>query len=233
MASVQSESPLETDRENGADSAESADGAYAAAGQPHTTELTVWDVPSAVIAAERLRFLVGARCGAGCDLGGRELGVYDQSGACVATATLDREVWPGTDALYFAEVETCAPTAAGSHSWAVKFAGWDGEPPHEARAYPVALYVVVAPECEVTVSVVDRETQRPLAGASVVIHPYRGVTDESGNVHVRVAKGQHDMLVSGRGHMPVCNAIDATANIVVRVELDIDRPWVSPEEEAE
>jgi len=177
--------------------------------------------------------MVGARCTAGCDLGGWELGVYEQNGACVVAAKLGRKVWPGTDTLYFAEVQTSAPPAAGSHQWEIQFAGRDGEPPHAAGSYPVGVCVVTAPDCEVTVRVVDRETQAPLAGASVVMHPYRGVTDESGNAQVRVAKGQHDMLVSGRGHMPVCNGIEVTGDVVVRVELDVDQPWVSPEEDFE
>lgn len=205
------------------------DSAHAVASEPHTAELTVWDVPSVTVAGERFHFMVGARCSAGCDLGGRELGIYDEKGACISTAKLGREVWPGTEALYVAEVQISAPPA-GNCQWELKAVGWDGEMQHMAGAFPMTVRVVEAPDCEVTIRAVDRETQTPLAGARVVMHPYRAVTDESGNARVRVAKGQYDILVSGRGHMPVCTGIAVTGDVVARVELDADQPWVSPEE---
>ena len=39
--------------------------------KPHTAQLNVWDVPSAIVAGERFKFTVGVRCSAGCDLGGQ------------------------------------------------------------------------------------------------------------------------------------------------------------------
>ena len=200
------------------------------AGEPHVTELTVWDVPSATVAGEPLRFVVGARCSAGCDLGGRELGIFDQQGACIGTAKLGREVWPGTEALYVAEARASAPPAAGSHQWEVKASGWDAETPHVAGSYPVAVRVVGAPDCVVTVRAVDRETQAPIAGARVVMHPYRAVTDASGIAQVRVAKGEYDILVSGRGHMAACIGVEVTADMATNAELEADQPWVSPDE---
>src|SRR5512132_2673405 len=114
----------------------------AGAGEPHAAELTVWDVPSATVAGEHFRVMVGARCPAGCDLGGQELGIFDQEGARVGTVKLGRDVWPGTEALYVAEVQASAPPAAGSHQWEVKTADWDTEMPHSAGSFPVAVRVV-------------------------------------------------------------------------------------------
>ena len=206
------------------------DEAGAGAGEPHAAELTVWDVPSATVAGERFRVMVGARCPAGCDLGGQAVGIFDQEGARVGTVKLGRDVWPGTEALYVAEVQASAPPAAGSHPWEVKTADWDTEVPHSAGSFPVTVRVVSPPDCVVTVRAVDRESQAPIRGARVVMHPYRAVTDESGIAQVRVAKGQYDILVSGARHMPVCTSVEVTADVATRAELEADQPWTSPDE---
>jgi len=197
----------------------------------HVTELTLWDVPSATVVGEQVRFVVGARCSAGCNLGGRELGIYDQQGACVGMAKLGREVWPGTEALYVAEVQASAPPAAGSHQWEVKATGWDTEAPHAAGSYPVAIRVVDTPDCVVTVKAVDKESQAPIAGAHVVMHPYRAVADAGGVARVRVAKGQYDILVSGRGHVAACISVEVAADTAASAELEADQPWVPSDEE--
>lgn len=197
----------------------------------HVTELTVWDVPSATVAGEQLRFVLGARCSAGCNLGGKELGIYDLQGACVARTKLGRDVWPGTEALYVAEVQASAPAAAGSHQWEVKAAGWDTEAPHVAGSYPVAVRVVDAPDCLVTVTALDRESREPIAGARVVMHPYRAVADASGIARVRVAKGQYDILVSGSGHAAACISVEVSADMAASAELEVDQPWIPPDEE--
>src|SRR5262252_6677891 len=91
--------------------------------EPHAVQLTVWGVPSAAVAGERFRLVVGARCSAGCDLRGRELCIFDQEGSPAGTGKLGDDVWPGTEALYFAEIEARAPLATGSHQWEAKIDG--------------------------------------------------------------------------------------------------------------
>jgi hypothetical protein len=193
----------------------------------HVLELTVWDVPSAIAAGERFAVAVGARCSAGCNLGGRELGIFDQSGSRAGTVQLGHDIWPGTEALYFAEAEARAPLAAGSHQWEARIAGWDAELPHAACSFPVVVRVVSAPDCEVTVQALDRETRAPIKGARVVMHPYRAVTDDSGIARVRVARGQYDILVSGSQYMAACASVEVTADLATSAELDADR---SPDE---
>ena len=196
----------------------------------HAAELTVWDVPSAIVAGERFKAMVGLRCSGGCNLGGRELGVYDQEGAQVGTVKLGREVWPGTEALYFAEVEAIAPSTAGGHQWEVKVAGWDSELPHAAGSFPLAVRVVSPPDCLVTVKAVDRESQAPIHGACVVMHPYRAMTDENGVAEIKVARGQYEILVSGSRHTPVYTSVEVVADLSTSAELDADQPWANPEE---
>jgi hypothetical protein len=176
------------------------------------------------VAGERFAVSVGARCSDGCDLRGRELSIYDQQGALVGTVKLGHDVWPGTEALYFAKVETRAPLEAGNHQWEAKIAGWDAGLPHAAGSFPVVVRVVSAPDCEVTVRALDREKRTPIKGARVVMHPYRAVTDENGVAKVRVARGQYDILVSGSRYMPASTSVEVTADIITSAELDADQP---------
>jgi hypothetical protein len=189
--------------------------------ESHTVELTVWDVPSAAVAGERFVVAVGAKCSAGCDLGGRELSLFDHARSPAGTVKLGHDVWPETEALYFAEVEARAPIEAGSHQWEAKMAGRDGEPPHAAGSFALLVRVVAAPDCEVTIKAVDRD-QAPIKGARVVMHPYRAVTDDSGIAKVKVARGRYDILVSGSRCLPSCTSVDVTADMVAGIELDAE-----------
>jgi hypothetical protein len=202
----------------------SSDGGADVAPDTHTLELTVWDVPSALIAGERFALSVGARCSAGCDLGGKALTLFDQHGSPAGTVELGRAVWPGTEALYFGQAEACAPLEAGSHQWEAKLSGWDGEAPHAAGLFPLTVRVVAAPECEVTVRVIDRECRAPIAGARVVMHPYRAVADSNGIAKVKVGKGQYDVLVSWHRYLPYCAGIEVTADMDTMAELDAEPP---------
>ena len=195
----------------------------------HALELTVWDVPSATVAGERFAVAAGARCSAGCDLGGRELRIVDHEGSLACPVKLGHDVWPGTQALYFAEVEARAPREAGSHPWEAKMTGWDAELSHAPGSFPLIVRVVTAPDCEVTVRAVDREKQTPIKGARVVMHPYRAVTDSNGIARVKVASGQYDILVSGSRYLPACASIVVTADMVTSAELDADQPDEEPE----
>jgi hypothetical protein len=200
--------------------------------ESHAAQLTVWDVPSAVVAGERFKFAVGARCSAGCDLGGRELSIFDHEGRLAGSVKLGHAIWPGTDALYFAEVEAGAPLEPGSHQWEAKIDGCAAELPHAPASFSVILRIVTAPDCEVTVRAFDREQQTPIRGARVVMHPYRAVTDDNGIARVRVARGQYDILVSGSRYMPACASVEVTADMITSAELDADRP-ASPDEDFE
>jgi hypothetical protein len=146
---------------------------------------------------------------------------------------LGRDVCAGTEALYFAEVEATAPHAAGRHPWEAKIGGWEGEVPHAPGSFTLTVRVVSAPDCEVTIRTIDRETQAPIKGARVVMHPYRAVTDDEGIAKVRVAKGHYDILVSASQHMAACAGVEVTADMETRAELDADEPWTSPDEDLE
>ncbi|MGH6770064.1 MAG: hypothetical protein ACRECO_13700 [Xanthobacteraceae bacterium] len=201
--------------------------------KPHTALLNVWDVPSTIVAGERFKFTVGVKCSAGCDLAGQALNIVDRQGAQVGAANLGHDVWPGTDALYFAEIEAEAPLTAGNHEWGVNTVAWSSELPHAAGSFAMAVRVVSPPDCEVTVEAVDRDKQIPIKGARVVMHPYRGLTDKNGIAKLKVSKGQYDVLISGSKYVPVSIAVEVTADMVTKAELDVDPPWTPPDEVAD
>ena len=198
--------------------------------KPHEVQLNVWDVPSAIVAGERFKFMVGVKCSAGCNLAGREFGIFDREGCHHSAANLGHDIWPGTDALYFAEVAVEAPPMAGDHHWEVRTAACCSDLPHAAGSFGVTVRVVSPPDCEVTVEAVDREKQTPIKGVRVVMHPYRATTDQNGIAKVKVTKGRYDMLVSGSKYVPVGIAVEVTTDIITRAELDVDPSWEPPDE---
>jgi hypothetical protein len=197
---------------------------------PHEAHLSTWDVPATIVAGERFQFMVGVRCSAGCCLAGHALDVHDRDGSQIGTAHLGTEIWPGTEALYVAEVAGQAPAAAGNYQWQVKTGAWNLELPHAAGTVDVTVKVVNPPDCEVTIEAFDRETQTPIKAARVVMHPYRAITDENGVAKVKVTKGQYDILVSASKYLAVNTSVEVTADMITRAELDGEPPWEAPDE---
>ena len=197
----------------------------------HEAALNVWDTPSAIVAGSRFKFMVGIRCSAGCCLAGQGLSIVDGEGQQIGVAKLGSEIWPESDALYVAEVEAEAPPSAGAHQWEVRNAAWDCALPHEAGAATVSLRVVAPPDHEVTIEAFDKDKQTPIKGARVTMHPYRAVTDENGVARVKVTKGHYDIFVSAAKYVSIATSAEVTADMVTRAELEIDPPWVSPEED--
>ena len=95
----------------------------AGADEPHAVELTAWDVPSAIGAGERFRLAVGVRCSHGCDLGGKELSLYDQKGVQACTVELGREMLGAGDQRSAEALYTALLPAAGraQERWASSY----------------------------------------------------------------------------------------------------------------
>jgi hypothetical protein len=189
---------------------------------PHTTDVVVWDIPSAVVAGERFRIKVGIKCSDECDLTKSDFEIHDHEGTRAATGTLTGELWPGTTGLYVAEVELEAPAAEGLYTWSVNMPGSDGEIPHAEGSTSFGVRVVSHPDYLVTVEAFDRESQQPLSAARVVMHPYKAVTDEHGRAEVRVAKGTYTLFVSQTRYLTFGLPIEVTADMTARAELDVE-----------
>ena len=93
---------------------------------------------------------------------------------------------------------------------------------HDEAQARFSIRTVPAPECLLTVIAVDRETQSPIAGAKVAVHPYRTVTDSRGIAELRVPKGRYRLFVSGRDHFAFRRDGDVEADTIVRAELEPD-----------
>jgi hypothetical protein len=185
----------------------------------HATSVNVWSLPSAIAAGERFALKVGIKCSAGCKLTGRALRIFDHDGAQVGGASLCDDVWPGTTALYFSEIEAQAPREPGDYEWEVRTPASERGVPHGAGSFAFTVKVVSPPDSEVTVAAVDSATQTPINGAHVLLHPYRTSTDETGIVKVKVTRGRYRLFVSGFNYIPYAGNIDVAGDVTVRVEL--------------
>jgi hypothetical protein len=192
---------------------------FSFATKAHDASVNVWDVPSVITTGECFRLKVGVKCSSGCKLSGRLLNIFDHEGAEAVAGRLVDEVWPGASALYFAEVEAIAPLATGDYTWRAEIPGCGSKPPHAAGSFTFAVKVVNAPDCEVMVAVFDGATQTPVSGASVLLHPYRGRTDESGVAKLKVTQGRYKLYISGFNYIPYENDIEVSGDFGACVEL--------------
>jgi hypothetical protein len=190
--------------------------------KPHTTSVVAWDIPSAIVVGERFRIKVGIKCSNECDLTNRDFGIYDHEGAHVATGALSGDRWPGTTGLYVAEIELEAPAEEGLYTWTVKGLGSDVGIPHTEGSISFGVRVVSHPEYLVTVETVDKDSQAPITGARVVMHPYKAVTDERGVAEVRVAKGAYKLFISQTRYVTFGLPVEVTADMTARAELDLE-----------
>src|SRR5207249_2653162 len=173
----------------------------------------------AIAAGERFSFKVGIKCSAGCQLAGRALSMIDHDGVQAAAASLREDIWPGTTALHFVEVEAQAPRTPGDYQWRIETPGSDAGAPHAAGGCTFAVKVVEPPDHEVTVEAFDSEKQTPIKGAHVLLYPYRALTDERGVAKVKVAKGRYTLFVSGFTYIAYQNIIDVAGDVTIRAEL--------------
>ena len=74
----------------------------------------------------------------------------------------------------------------------------------------------------VTVETVDKESQTPISGARVMMHPYKAVTNERGIAEVRVAKGAYRLFVSQTRYITLGLPIEVTADTTARAELEVE-----------
>jgi methionine-rich copper-binding protein CopC len=200
--------------------------------RPHATSLAVWAIPSPVVTGRRFAIKAGARSAAGCDLMGRTIEIRDESGAVMATGALGKEPWPGTEALYWTELELPAPEQAGMFSWSVNFEGADLAIPHESASSRFSIAIVRPPEHKLTVKVVERDTASPIADAMVRLGAYRGATDTSGLAEIMLPKGTFDLNVWKAGYEAPATTLDIDADATVEVvvaalpEENPDAAWL-------
>ena len=188
----------------------------------HTTNVVVWDVPTSLVVGERFRVKVGIKCLDECRLTNAQFGIDDHQGTRVAAGTMPGDVWPGTTGLYATEVELQAPTEQGLYTWSVKAPVTDLGVPHEEGSTTFGVTVVNRPDHRVVVEAFDKDSQAPLAGARVVMHPYHAATNERGVAELRVAKGAYKLFVSQTRYQTFGLDVDVTRDTTTRAELSLE-----------
>jgi len=195
---------------------------FSFAAKAHAVSVNVWGLPSAIATGERFRLKAGIKCSAGCKLTGRPVCVFDDQDTQVGAGSLLDDIWPGTSALYFAEVEAQAPLKTGDYTWHVKIPGSERGVPHAAGSFTFAVKVVSPPDHEVTMEAFDSEKQTPIKGAHVLLHPYRALTDERGVAKVKVTKGRYKLFVSGFQYIAYQSIIDVADDVTTRAGLTLE-----------
>src|SRR4029078_4063931 len=130
---------------------------------------------------------VGMKSSGGCKLDGSAFTVRDEGGTVVASGRLPGAIWPGPSSLQSAEVQPVAPRDIGSHEWTVEFAGSSEGIALSGASLGVHVRTVAAPDREIPVEVVDRESAAPLEGINLIMYPYRATTDRNGMARMKVA----------------------------------------------
>ena len=191
--------------------------------EPHDTRVVVWDTPPAVERGKRFVVRVGVACSAKCASAGWRVDVRDHDGERRETTTLGEEPWPGTDALYHAQVALVAPDTEGLYTWEAAARTGGSAVAHTDGSARFGVRVVSAPGCLLTVVATDAESRTPVEGARVVAHPYRAVTDERGMAEIRVPAGEYRLFVSGKSYIPFRFDGEVKADTTIRAVLALDR----------
>lgn len=187
-----------------------------------SARVVVWGAPEAIERGEQFSVKIGVKCSAECPPDGWAVEVCDHDGNKQATAALGEEPWPGTEALYYTQVELTAPEAEGRHAWEARAAAAGPDVPNSEGSVGFGVSVVPKPECLLTVLAIDRESQAPVEGARVVVQSYRAVTDERGVAQVRVPKGEYRVFVSRRDCFPFRVEGEVKTDVTIRAELALD-----------
>ena len=189
----------------------------------HDVHLNAWDLPSAITAGEAFRFHVGMKCSNGCKLDGGAFTVRDERGTIVASGRLPGAIWPRSGALQYAEVRAVAPPDIGSHHWTLEFTGPSEGIAHSPGALSIPVRTVGAPDHEITIEVVDRESGAPLEGVNLIMHPYRATTDRNGMARMKVAADHYELHASGLQRVPYRDHLDATRPVELRILMAVEQ----------
>jgi hypothetical protein len=79
------------------------------------------------------------------------------------------------------------------------------------------------------VEVTDKDNKMPLKGATVVLHPYRAITDERGVAELRMSKGQYKLQVSKAKYLARVLPLEVLSDLATTTELVLE-PIIEPGE---
>ena len=185
---------------------------------PHKTSMAVWDVPSPVATNSSFGVKIGLECSARCQLTGRLVEVHDEAGTKIGQGTLGEAPWPGTTALYWAEIELTAPIAIGVCRRSVGLGDADLELPHEGATATFSFRTDKPPEHNVTVKVVDTEAGARVENVEVRLGLYITSTNERGVAQAELPEGTYELTIRKDGYTAPPMSVEVSDDLMVQVE---------------
>jgi hypothetical protein len=190
----------------------------------HETAILVWNVPTAVVAGTPFTITIGIKCSSGCRQAHREIAILDHAGKVLARLKA-AELWPKSEALYYARTTLPAPSLPGQVlEWqaqcvATELDQAEGSLPHGAGKAAFKLRCVKQAEVRLRVEAWDAKEGIPLPGTRIVLHPYSAQTDENGIAEVEVAPGHYRLFASRPKYTTLGTSLEVAGDISTRVEL--------------
>ncbi len=188
----------------------------------HQLFISVWGIPSPVRIGEPFVVKIGAKCSAGCSLGGLPFAIEDNNSKQVATGKLWNEELVQTRDLYWAEQELVAPPEEGLYEWTANYMTSDLKLPHEVPPKQFPFFAARPPDHVATVQVVDKSEKLPLKNASIYMDRRRASTDEQGIAKIEVTKGEHELYVYKDHYQSFQMTVQVTGDVTVMAELLFD-----------
>ena len=198
--------------------------------QPHETSVAVWDLPTPVVIGEKFSAKVGIRCSAECRLTGELVEVRSEAGTRVGEGSLSDGPWPGTRALYWAEVFLEAPPREGSFTWSAGPSAAEWGPSHRQASAVVSFRTAGPPEHTVAVAVVRDDTGDPIDKVDVRMGIYRASTDERGMARFELPSGEFDLIAWKPGFATDPATVEVIGDLEVRIEARYV-PQTDPDDE--
>lgn len=185
--------------------------------RPLGSSLAVWDVASPAVIGERFTVKVGAKSAAACVLEGARVEIVDEAGTIVGSGRLGGTPWEGTCGLYWTVVELPAPAREGIVSWRARFPATDIPLPHGEADARFSVAAVRPPECRLTITFADRETEEPIENAHVRLGPFRAITDASGCAELSIPVGRYEVKVWHPAYETPSTTVDINGDVALEL----------------
>jgi hypothetical protein len=202
---------------------------------PHMTSIAVWDVPTPIVAGRPFAMKLGVRCSALCHLGGQVIEVRDESELRVGHGILNGTVWPGTAALYVAELTLTAPPSVGASSWTASFAEASLGLAHSSSFAVFRVLTAVPPDHKVTIEVTDTIFHVAIEDVDVRLGPYRASTGANGVAHLELPAGMYELTAWKPGYDDApSRTVEVRSDLIIHLEAtptsksdpDVERVWM-------
>jgi hypothetical protein len=189
--------------------------------------LAVWDISMPVSAGGNFTIKIGAKATDGRKLAGCRVEVSDASGKVVASGALGDAPLPGSEALYWCELNVPAP-AAELAELAVRLLG------REVDAVPTRFSVAVSPRPEhrLTVTVTETNSAQPLADVEVRLGPFHARTGADGRAELRLCNGGYILHLWRAAHIAAAQAVTIDDDVDLKLTMTFvpedhpDARWV-------